>query len=144
MSSFFTALQELKALLTDGLQTFCSERWGKLPKVTISYKKRAEIALDEFPRVFITRPTKEDDSEFVDVSQGNHSVLLYVGFCEHDAEKAAEYVIKLEEEIEALVTDNFELNGTVEEIVFVNSVSDEGNFHPVYFQVIELRAIHQP
>lgn len=140
MASFYAALQELKAVLEAGLQTFCSQRWSKLPTVTISYKKRAEITLDEFPLLLITRPHKENQDGVTGFYQSEQTVLVYAGFCEHDREKAAQAVIELEEEIETIIRGNLSLNNTVLDIELTSTANDEGNFHPVYFIAVELKA----
>lgn len=143
MASFYTALTALKTILTDGLQNFCSQKWGKLPTVTISYKKRAEITLDEFPLVLITRPQVDNQDGATGFYQTNHTILLYVGFCEHDREKAAAAVIEFEETIESLIRTDPTLNVSVMDTDIVNSANDQGNFHPVYFFVVELKARHR-
>jgi len=140
MASFHTALQELKTILTDGLQTYCGTNFSKLPTVSISYKRRAEVTIDTLPVVFITRPSVDNKDDQVGCTQSDQTVLMYVGFCEHDREVAAEKVIKFEEEIETVIRSDRSLNGSVLDIEIINSVNDEGNFHPVYFFVVELRA----
>jgi len=140
MASFYVALTELKTVLADGLQDFCSQRWSKLPTVTVSYRKRAEITLDEFPLVLITRPGVENMDDVMGIHQADHTVLLYAGFCENDREAATRAVIELEEEIGAIIRGNRQLGGLLVDMEITASNSDEGNFHPVYFQVLEIKA----
>jgi len=143
MASFYTALQELKSLIEAGLLDFCSSRWGKLPTLTISYKKRTEIALDAFPIGFITRPQVENQDDVTGFNQSGQTVLLYFGILEEDREKAAQAVIELEEEIETIIRANRTLNDKVQSIEINNSANDEGNFHPVYFISVEMNATHR-
>jgi|SRR6185369_12681077 len=140
MASFTYSLKELKTILADGLYNFCSENFGKVMNVAITYRNKQEILPSDLPLTFITRPSTVPAGGLVGQLKKDHTVLLYVGFYCEDKEKAAAATVEIEELIERILRANFSLNNTVESVTVVNSANDEGKFHPTYFQVIELKA----
>lgn len=117
------------------LRNFCIANFGKAAVVRQVFRHKAEIGLEEYPLILITRPRK--NTTFAgSVPHQSHTVHLYCGFRYdgEDREKPMEWTIDLEELVEAAALTR--AAGDVPmAIESGDSDNDEGMFHPIYFMV---------
>ena len=139
--SFITSTNAIKVRLENNqaLKEFCAANFSKQLKVLKAFKKKKEIGLDEFPLMLITRPQKKYISSG-GASKTEHSVLLYGGFREEDAEKAFDLSIQFEELTGLAVITKTQVTGDIGMAISVEDMAnDEGVFHPVYFFVMHVK-----
>ena len=144
MASFTTVIANIVTTLqTDAnLASFCSSKWGKALTVKKVFRKRAEINLSELPIILITRPYL--DKEFlVGVKNADNIVRLYCGFHQTDREKALDETIEFEEKIDDALMVDHTRNGTAIDTNPQPSVNDEGENHPAYFMVMDVKIKHR-
>jgi len=143
--SILPALKQLKTTLLEDadLTAFCHANFGKKLTIKRSFRDREEIGMDECPIILITRPSVERESGLNRRSRGIHSARLYFGFYQPDTsgdsrEAGTDTAVEFEELIEAALSADTTLNGTVSAIIPGSSVNDEGTLHPIYFGVMDV------
>lgn len=145
MGSFTTVIDNLATVLTDNsaLQDFCQKKWGKPLTVAKVFRQRTEIGLSALPIILITRPAVEKPYETIGAKEGRHTVRLYFGFHQADKNNALQEEIEYEEKIEDAILADSTLTGTAVYVKPKNSANDEGEFHPVYFTVMDIEIFHR-
>lgn len=145
MGSFTTVIDNLATVLTNNsaLQAFCQAKWGKSVTVAKAFRQRTEIGLSDLPIILITRPAVEKPYETIGAKEGRHTVRLYCGFYQDKKNNALQEGVEYEEKIEDTVLTNSTLAGTAVYVKPKNSVNDEGEFHPVYFTVMDVEIFHR-
>lgn len=135
MPSFKGTLDDLVLALqsNSALNTFCREKWGRVPIVKKIFKFRTEIQIHDLPLIFVTRPMKKSGS-----TEAVHTARLYCGFHQPNREAAQDEMIEFEELVEDAVALDKERNKTALYTEPKDTVTDEGYFHPVYFCVKEI------
>lgn len=144
MSSFTTVIDNLATTLTNNsaLAAFCSAEWGKTLTVIKAYRQRQEISLSDLPLILITRPAVIKQFR-IGARDGTHTVRLYAGFYQPDKTRALNEFIGFEEKIDdALLAADPNTIGAIT-ISPLASQNDEGEFHPVYFTVMDAEITHR-
>ncbi len=144
MSSFVIVYNNIITTLQNdsALSTFCNTKWGKALTVLKVFKQRVEINLADLPIIIVTRPSV--DKEFlVNARDADHIVRLCAGFHQTDREKAMEEMIEFEEKIDDALMADHTRGGNAKDTNPKASVNDEGEFHPVYFMVMDVGIKHR-
>lgn len=144
MGSFTTVIDNLALTILNNaaLTTFCTAEWGKALTVVKAYRQRQEISLSDLPLLLITRPAVTKHFR-VGARDGTHTVRLYAGFYQPDKTLAMGEFIGLEEKIDdALLAADPNTLGAIT-ISPTSSQNDEGEFHPVYFTVMDVEITHR-
>lgn len=144
MSSFTNVIANIVTTLENdsALATFCNTKWGKALTVKKIFQRRTEVGLNDLPLILVTRPSV--DKEFlVGARDADNIVRLYAGFHQTDKEKAADEIIEFEEKIDdALMVDHIR-GGYAKDTNPRASANDEGEYHPVYFIVMDVAIKHR-
>lgn len=139
MASFVAIINNLVTTL-DGdsaLSAFCTAKWGKALKVLKIFKRRTEISANDLPIILVTRP--DENKEFlIGARDVDHNVRLYAGFQQDDRENALEEMIEFEEKIDDALLVDHTRGGNAINTHPRASVNDEGEYHPVYFMVMDV------
>lgn len=144
MGSFTAVIDNLATTLTNSaaLQAFCQAKWGKSVTVGKAFRQRTEIGLSDLPIILITRPAVTKLFR-IGARDGIHTVRLYAGIHQPDKLKALAEFIELEEKIDdALLAPDSNILGAIS-LSPIASQNDEGEFHPVYFTVMEVEISHR-
>jgi hypothetical protein len=137
--SFTAVIDNLVATLQNdtALTAYCNSEWGKGLTVKPVYKHRTEINLTDLPIVLITRPTLKKIFLVGGPRNEVHTMRLYCGFHQPDRAKALAEFIEYEEKIDGALIADRNRGGHAIETDPLTSINDEGEFHPVYFMVME-------
>lgn len=144
MSSFVTVYNNIITTLQNdsALAAFCDAKWGKMLTVLKVFKKRVEVNLADLPVILVTRPNI--DKEFlINARDADNIVRLYAGFHQTDREKAMEEMIEFEEKIDDALMVDHTRGGNAKSTNPKTSANDEGEFHPVYFMVMDVAIKHR-
>lgn len=144
MSGFIDVIDNLITTLQNdaALASFCQTEWGKTLSVIKAYRQRQEINLSELPLILITRPAVIKQFR-IGARDGAHTVRLYAGFHQPDKLKALNEFVEFEEKLDdALLSADPNILGAIS-ISPTASQNDEGEFHPVYFTVMDIEINHR-
>ena len=120
------------------LNAFAAETFGKAFTVQKEFRNRVEINMNELPVHLITRPILRRD-EANQSARKEHTVQIYSGFYMLDKSLALAAFIELDELIENAVVAYTGLSGDKPMAVrVVDSINDEGTYHPSYFMTMQL------
>lgn len=148
MSSFIDVINKLKAGNNSlpentALQNFCVSKWKNELTVIDVFKSRAEINMKELPIIMITRPSVKKSFQTNITRDTNNIVRLYCLFYQTDKTKALAELIEFEELIDdALTTPEPETLGALN-INPLESVNDEGIYHPNYAILMDVEIKHR-
>ena len=142
---FFDALSALKQLLaTDpALSSFVADNFPRPLSVKLAYKNREELNVGDLPAIIITRPRVSKQINTNGVLDSDNTVMLYLVFHQDNHEKGQELLIAFDELLDDAISANPTLNGTATDAIPMESVNDEGKFHPTYCIVSELKIRHR-
>jgi len=128
----------------EDLTAFCRQKWGKPLSVKKIFKRRTEINLHDLPIILITRPSIQKTYPIISAPKASeHTVRLYYGFHQNDKRIALEESIGYEEEIDDCLSAHYSLGLPDTVLKTVSSINDEGEFHPVYFGVMDVEVTHR-
>lgn len=143
--SFITAIDNLASTLQNdaALTSFCKTKWGRSLTVKKIFKKRAELSIQNLPKILITRPTVEKSYLINTARESKNTVRLYCIFYQSDPRRALNELIEFEEKIDDAITTPEP--GTLGAISINSkaSVNDEGEWHPVYAIVMDVEIKHR-
>lgn len=140
MASFTAVITNIVTTLQNdaALTSFCMEKWGKALTIQREFKRRAELNLENLPIIFITRPSVERVFLMGEARELRHTVRLYCGFHQSDKTMAIDESVEFEERIvEALLLD-ITRGGNAIDTDPQTSINDEGEYHPIYFMILDL------
>ncbi|MFA5354213.1 MAG: hypothetical protein WC291_08280 [Thermodesulfovibrionales bacterium] len=142
--SFTTVLSNLATTLQNNaaLASFCTTKWGKALTVKRVYHKRTEINISDLPILLITRPMM-DKKFYIGARDGHHTVRLYLGFRQEDREKAQAELVEAEELVDDAMMAVIPSSLGALNLVPQGSQNDEGEYHPVYFTVMDVMIHHR-
>ncbi|GAB63103.1 MAG: hypothetical protein DWB56_06725 [Candidatus Jettenia sp.] len=145
MASFTSLIDHIATTLQNNapLTSFCDAKWGKALSVLKAFKQRIEINLNDLPVILITRPSLEKNFLVNITRDGAHTVRLYAGFHQTDWAKALNEMVEFEEKIDDALLTDYTRGGLAINTIPKSSVNDEGEFHPVYFIVMEVEIKHR-
>ncbi|WP_305046328.1 hypothetical protein [Geoalkalibacter sp.] len=118
------------------LQAFCRSRWNKPLAVRQTYRQRREIKLTDLPLILITRPAVTPDPTY-GFREPEHTVRLYAGFYQPDADRGALELIAFEEAVAETVM-GLDLGEPCLGVTIDQSRNDEGALAPSFFTIIDL------
>lgn len=143
--SFIAVIDQVVSALQNNaaLASFCQSKWGRGLTVRKEFRKRTEINLVELPILLLTRPQVGKTPEVSGAKVPLHTVRLYMGFHQTDKTKALDEMVEFEELVDAAVMSAYRHDDQTVKMHPVQSINDEGEFHPVYSIVAEfgIRAI---
>jgi len=145
MSSFTTVIDNIVTTLQNDapLDAFCKSKWGKPISVKKIFKKRAELSIQNLPKILITRPLTEKSFLINTSRESKNTVRLYCIFYQTDKRKALNELIEFEEKIDdAILMQSSETLGAIS-INPKGSENDEGEWHPVYAIVMDVEIQHR-
>lgn len=117
-------------------QAFCRARWNKPLMVRQVYRQRREIKMTDLPLVLMTRPAVTPDATY-GFREPEHTVRLYAGFYQPDAEQGALDLIAFEEMLTSVVV-SLDLGEECLGVTIDQSRNDEGALAPSFFTIIDL------
>jgi len=130
------------------LQDYAQEHFDRVFTVTRKFKPRDQLQPADLPLIMVTRP-KVAKTYKTGARDGSHTISLYVGFFQPDEEnedaleKAQIHTVRIEELIDDFFMANYNLGSTVQEAMPTTSENDEGFFHPVYFNRMDVIVNHR-